>query len=183
MATHEVKSGGATYRWAICALLVAVCGTVGSVYLSVGMGLKACPLCFYQRTFVMSAMAVLVVGLVRDRTQAGLLSLVCLPLAVGGLGVAAFHEYLEYSGKLECPQAILGLGTAPQQSLALFVLLTVVLAITARRQVAAAGLAVLLGLGLAWACIASAPPMPPAPTKPYEQPLDICRPPFVAAVQ
>jgi hypothetical protein len=37
---------------------------------------------------------------------------------------------------------------------------------------------VLLGLVLAWGCVASAPPMPPAPKEPYKQPLDICRVPF-----
>jgi hypothetical protein len=40
--------------------------------------------------------------------------------------------------------------------------------------------AVLLGLLLAWGAVASAPPMPPAPTRAYETPLDICRPPFRA---
>jgi hypothetical protein len=37
--------------------------------------------------------------------------------------------------------------------------------------------AVVLGLLLAWGAVASAPPMPPAPTKAYETPLDMCRPP------
>lgn len=175
---HVVAEGS---RWTMAALLVALCGAVGSVYLSVGLGLKACPLCFYQRSFVMSAAAVLIVGLAKDRALASLLALVCLPLSMAGLAVAGFHEYLEQVGKLECPPALANLGTAPQQSLALFVVLTLLLWIAARRHAAAAVGATVLGIVLAWASIASAPPMPPTPTKPYEQPLDMCRPPFVAA--
>ena len=181
MSTDNPRPQPANVGWLMAAALVAVCGVAGSVYLSVGMKLKACPLCFYQRTFVMSVAAVLVIGLATDRTRTSLLALVCLPLAVGGLAVAGFHEYLELSGKLECPRALFGLGTAPQQSLALFIGLSSLLLIAARREVASACGAALLGLALAWACIASAPPMPAAPDKPYEQPLDICRPPYQRA--
>jgi hypothetical protein len=165
----------------ICAtisLAVAVAGTVGSLYLSIGMGLKACPLCFYQRTFMMAALAVLAIGLVTDRSQAGLLSIVSLPLAVAGWGVAAFHEYLVVSGKLECPPGLLGLGVAPLQSLAMFSLLTVVIGLGIGRRGVPLAAGAVLGLALAWGCIASSPPMAPAPTKPYEGPLEICRPPF-----
>jgi hypothetical protein len=142
------------------------------------MGLKACPLCFYQRTFMMAALAVLAIGLVTDRSQAGLLSIVSLPLAVAGWGVAAFHEYLVVSGKLECPPGLLGLGVAPLQSLAMFSLLTVVIGLGAGRRIILLAAGAVLGLALAWGCIASSPPMAPAPTKPYEGPLEICRPPF-----
>ena len=38
--------------------------------------------------------------------------------------------------------------------------------------------AVVLGLLLAWGAVVSAPPMPATPTKAYETPLDMCRPPF-----
>ena len=51
-----------TGRWLWAATGLALVGTAGSLYLSLGMGLKACPLCFYQRTFVMAALAVLLVG-------------------------------------------------------------------------------------------------------------------------
>src|SRR5437588_24591 len=73
------------------ALAVAVLGTVGSLLLSLGLGLKACPLCFYQRTFMMSVMAVLGMGLVLGSERPGRLCLLALPLAVAGLGVAMFH--------------------------------------------------------------------------------------------
>ena len=171
--------------WAWSALTAAVVTLAGSLYLSVGMGLKACPLCFYQRTFVMGVLAVLGVGLLAGVRPARWLSLLALPMAVGGFGVAAFHVYLELAGRLECPAGVLGVGTAPQQSLAA---LTVLLAIVGAGAVrdggaqvalgAAAAGAVVLGALLAVASVVSAPPMPQAPAKPYEQPLDVCRPPY-----
>src|SRR5260370_16019931 len=87
-------------------LLVALLALAGSLWLSVGMGLKACPLCFYQRTFVMGVVAVLWIGvLTGERHRAGL-NLLALPLVVAGFGVAAFHVFLELTGKLECPGGI-----------------------------------------------------------------------------
>jgi len=154
-----------------------------------GLGLKACPLCFYQRSFMMAALAVVALGMYVDRSRPGLLGLLSVPMTWAGLGVAAFHEYLVLTGVLECPQAVFGLGTAPAQSLAAFVLLTVAATATAwtgrgeacRQSKVAVTLGALLGLALAWACIASSPPLPPVPAAPYDpvkQPLDICRPPF-----
>ena len=153
--------------------------------MSVGMGLKACPLCFYQRTFVMGIVAVLGIGVLTRERHRPVLNLLALPQAVAGFGVAAFHVFLELTGKLECPSGVMGVGTAPQQSLAaLAVLLAVVLVGVALSRNAGetywpplAG-AVVLGLLLAWGAVVSAPPMPPTPTKAYETPLDMCRPPF-----
>src|SRR5437879_819950 len=99
--------------WA--AFTVAGVGLAGSLFLSLGMELKACPLCFYQRAFVMSVFAVLGMGLFAGTPYAGRLSFLVLPLAVAGLGVALFHVYLETAGKLECPEGLLGWGTAPKQ--------------------------------------------------------------------
>jgi hypothetical protein len=164
---------------------VAVAAVAGSLWLSIGMNLKACPLCFYQRTFVMSVAAVLAVGLFAGIRPAAWLSLLSLPMAAGGLGVSLFHVYLEATGKLECPLGLLGIGSAPQQALAaLAVLFVLLLADGIRgRKLAHFGFPALVGgvvLGgvLAWASIRSAPPAPPAPAKPYDQPLEICRPPY-----
>lgn len=67
---------GAAYRtplsWASAALAVSALGLAGSLWLSLALKLKACPLCFYQRTFVMGVFAVLSVGLLVDRTRSGL---------------------------------------------------------------------------------------------------------------
>jgi len=164
------------------AMLVALAGVAGSLYLSIGMDLRACPLCFYQRTFVMSIFAVLALGLLADRARAGLLFLVCVPLAIGGLGVAAFHEYLVLSETLECPAGLWGVGSSPAQSLALFALLTGVILLGARRsrhltKLRGAGIVggVILGGVLAYGCIASSPPMPSA-KPPDGKPLLTCQP-------
>jgi disulfide bond formation protein DsbB len=165
------------------ALLVAVAGVAGSLWLSMGMGLKACPLCFYQRTFALGIMGVLGVGLLAGMGRVVSLSVLVLPLAVGGLGVAGWHVNLERTGKLECPAGFLGLGTAPQQSLAMFALLTLVLVVdalpTGRRGgglLPAAG-AVVVGACFTLGCIKSSPPgcIPPGE---YDNPTPtICRPP------
>ena len=167
--------------WPWAALLVALVGLGGSLFLSLGLHLKACPLCFYQRTFVMSLVAVLGMGLLAGAARPGRLALLALPLAVAGLGVALFHVSLELRGKLECPAGVFGLGTAPQQSLAVFAVLTVLLAADALRRPRAAGAAVaaviLGGLLAVGPCIANPPP-PAAPTKPYDHPPEVCRPPY-----
>src|SRR5260370_15125385 len=122
-ATREPSqaAGSGALTWLAC--LVALATAAGSVYLSMGMGLKACPLCFYQRTFAFAAFGVLLVGLLTGTRRSGL-SVLALPLAIGGLGVAAFHVHLELNGTLMSPLGLFGLGTPPQQSLAAFTLLT-----------------------------------------------------------
>lgn len=174
-------------KYGVVAFLLAVAGTAGSLFLSLGMGLKACPLCFYQRTFMMAAATVLGIGLLADRRRGGLYCLLSLPLVLAGLGVAAFHEYLVLAGTLECPTALFGLGTAPAQSLAVFAVLTVAVATGAwsgrseSHGTSVVGMAAVTGMLLAWGSVASAPPLPPAPKAAYDpakQPLDMCRPPF-----
>lgn len=169
------------FIWAAFALALA--GLAGSLFLSLGMHLKACPLCFYQRTFMMSLVAILGMGLLTG-VRPNHLALLALPLAVAGLGVALFHVRLEVTGKLECPRGVLGLGTAPKQSLATFVLLSVLLLGGALSGEPAGGGkwfalfgGVLLGALLALASCTSNPPPPPIPTKPYPGPPEICRPP------
>jgi disulfide bond formation protein DsbB len=166
-------------------LLVALLALAGSLWLSIGMKLKACPFCFYQRTYVMGVVAVLGTGLLTGRRHWATLNVLALPLVVAGLVVAVFHVYLELTGKLECPAGVLGIGTSPQQSLAVLIMLLVLVAVGVIRSrkvgephPAAAVAAVVLGLLLAWAAVASSPPMPPSPKQAYTAPLDICRPPF-----
>jgi len=172
-------------RWTWASFAVAGLATAGSLWLSLGMGLRACPLCFYQRTFVMGVAAILGVGLLARVRPIGGLALVSLPLATAGLGVAAFHVQLEINGRLECPDGILGIGSSPKQALvaqaALFLL---VLTDAAQRRSATAlrrgsvVLAIVAGLAMGWACIRSSPPLPAAPAAPYEEPPLVCRPPF-----
>ena len=179
-STHDAPTS------AVCLpLLVALVALAGSLWLSVGMGLKACPLCFYQRTFVMGVVAVLGIGVLTGERHRAVLNLLALPSAVAGFGVAAFHVFLERTGKLECPSGVMGVGTAPQQSLVVLVVLLalVVVGVVWSRNACESYWppltgAVVLGLLLAWGAVVSAPPMPPTPPKAYETPLDMCRPPF-----
>lgn len=180
---------GSTGLWNLIALVVALAGAGGSVYLSLGLGLKACPLCFYQRSFVIAVVLVVAMLLWLDGLRSAHAGLAALPLATSGLGVAAFHFFLVQTGKLECPPALFGWGDGPLQSLAIFAGLTIVClagAWPSRRSLPRGGLpaivaALLVGAASAWACVASAPPLPPAPAQPYDpvkQPFDMCRPPF-----
>lgn len=171
-------------RWTVVAACLSLVAVTGSLWLSLGMHLKACPLCLYQRSFAMSAAAVLLVGLLTELRRTAVLHLLALPLVVGGAGIAAFHEYLELAGVLECPSGLWGAGSAPQQSLAAFLALLVATLVPATRFSASGNrprqvaVAVAFGLLMAVGTIKSAPPMPAAPKKPYDQPLDICRPPY-----
>ena len=175
----------------VAAIVVAVVGTVGSVYLSMGLGLKACPLCFYQRSFVMAVLAVLSLGRFVERSRPGLICLLSVPLTWAGLGVAAFHEYLVLTGVLECPPALFGIGTAPAQSLVVFLALAAAVTGGAwcgrqespRQRACTLFVAVMLGAVMVGACVKSAPPLPPVPAAAYDpvkQPLDTCRRPFNA---
>lgn len=175
--------------WNLAALTVAIAASGGSLYLSLGLGLKACPLCFYQRSFALAAVLVLVLTFWLDGLRSARACLVVLPLAVSGLGIAASHVKLVLSGKLECPMGLFGWGDAPTQSLTVFTALTLICLAGAWSQRRAEprggwpamGAAVLLGLGTAWTCLASSPPLPPTPTQPYDpvrQPFDMCRPPY-----
>lgn len=172
-------------KYTLFALAVAAAATLGSLLLSLALGLKACPLCLYQRMLMMAAAAVLGVGLLADPRRWGLLCLLSTAPATAGLSVAGFHQYLVTSGVLECPKGLSGLVAAPLESLLAFAVLSALVLVgawqgePARRGRILAPLAVILGALLAWGAIASAPPLPPAPSAPYDpqtQPLDMCRP-------
>jgi hypothetical protein len=119
--------------------------------------------------------------------RCGRLAVLALPLALGGLGVAAFHVSLEARDVLECPAGLFDVLTAPKQSLAMFIILTILLTAGAlggmkSRQVRpfAGILALALGGVLSWASISANPKLPEPPTKPYTAPLSVCRPPYHA---
>lgn len=169
--------------WELLTLIVGIVALSGSLYLSMGMNLKACPLCLYERTFMMGLVGVLMVGLVPSRdSRSGLLVLVSLPLAVAGLGVAAFHVFLELNNVLECPAGLFNLGSAPQQSLAAFLIATVLIGVAIARcslvkeWPVTCLLAVFVGIFFSGVAIKSAPRLPKAPSEPYTAPLDGCRP-------
>ena len=166
----------------LVSLLLSLVGVAASLWLSIGMGLKACPLCFYQRSFMIAAAGALFfgagTGVVRERALA--LAIAAFATAAG-LGVAGFHVSLEMRKILECPKGLFDVGTVPPQSLAMFVLLFGALAAGSRGPYFRRFLlATVLGLAAAWGSIASSPPLPKVPTAPYTDPLVICRPPYVA---
>lgn len=164
------------YLW--CALVVAGIGVLGSVWFSMGQGLIACPLCLYERAFLMAALAVVASGLALRGIQPGAASLLALGPTAAGLTLAVFHDYLVRSGTLECPSGLLGWGSIPQQSAACFLLLGGFLLGDLRlnwnrsRPVAphaggdpvpklvAAVSGAVLGVVLAFLAIRSAPPLP-----------------------
>lgn len=185
MSIPAEADSGRSSIWVWLAAVTSVVGLAGSLYLSLGMNLRACPLCFYQRTFVMGIVGIYAMGLWVPNTRAGLLSLLALPLAVGSLAVAAYHTYLESSGILECPLGVVRLGSAPQQSLALHILLVGFVALDVLHSrcpffFIMAG--IVLGGVFAFAGIKATPPAP-IPETPYRLPVDEdgCRPPYRAA--
>src|SRR5262245_23655987 len=83
-------------RFLALAALVALVGVAGSLYLSMGMGLKGCPLCFYQRSFSMAAFGALALAACARGSEARSLgAVIALLSCLAGLGVAGFHAYLE----------------------------------------------------------------------------------------
>ena len=177
MTAPEPKlSNSSLLIWA--ALLAALVASVGSLWLSLGTGLKACPLCLYQRACVFCVVGVLTMGLLTQETHPLFVGLLALPAAMAATMVGVFHNYLELTKVLECPPGVGGFGTAPQQALAAeIVVLAILLAATIRRpmpSVVGLGVGAVLGVLL----IHSAPPLP-KPKAP-EGAFDTCRPVYVA---
>jgi disulfide bond formation protein DsbB len=176
--------------YAVLALLLALGGAAGSLYLSLGMELQACTLCFYQRAFMLGLAGVLLPGVLALRDRGGRLCLAVLPLAIGGWGVALFHVWLgwtywprqETTWYLACPAGVYGLGTAPQQSLAVFTLLVITLLAGAVHEVRVSRqehgtllLSVILGVAVVAGSLMANPKMPDPKPMP-STPLTTCQP-------
>lgn len=171
------------HRFAVLAAAVfALIGSAGSLYLSVGLGLHACPLCFYQRSFVMATFAVLVVGWLADGGRVNL-AVFALPTAVAGFVVALMHTRLVANGGLECPAGLFG-WPAPVDSLAIHALLVAALGVGCltgsdgeRGDLVAVVVGVGLGVAIASGCLNSNPPGP-TPKEAYQEPPVVCRKPY-----
>jgi hypothetical protein len=158
----------------------------GSYYLTFGMGLKACPLCFYQRTFAMAAFATLLLALLTGAWRTGYAHIMALPSLLGGMVVAGIHVYLsDIANKLECPKGINDLGSAPVQSLTAFGV-TLLIYLWGVRSDGKAGVGVILASAMlagamGYAGFAGSPPAA-KPTAPYDpnQRIETCRVPYVA---
>src|ERR1051325_8832169 len=108
--------------WIRLALFMAVVGVLGSLHLSIQMGLRACPLCYYQRAFMMATAGILAFCMFMPGVPTAALTVFALTPAFAGCAIAAYHCYLVANGALECPPGITGLAT-PFESLIVFVLL------------------------------------------------------------
>jgi disulfide bond formation protein DsbB len=111
------------------ATLVAIVATGGSLYLSLGLGLIPCRLCWYQRILMYPLVVVLGVAAYEGRSG---VAMTVLPLSVLGTAIAAYHSYIQIapSGGAQCTVGcglvqfrVLGLAV-PNLSLLAFLLIT-----------------------------------------------------------
>jgi len=111
--------------------LVALVATTGSLYLSLGLGLIPCELCWYQRILMYPLVVVLGVALVEGRESVYYTG---VPLAVLGATVASYHSYIQINptassctvGCSAVQYTVFGL-TVPNLSLLAFVLVLIAL--------------------------------------------------------
>lgn len=113
------------------AWLVATVATLGSLNYQYGLGLFPCELCWFQRVLMYPLVVVLGYATLVDQRDAHRL---ILPLSVPGIGVAAYHSYLQTTPTLECSFAGCGrvqfrlfdVLTIPNQALIAFLAISVV---------------------------------------------------------
>jgi disulfide bond formation protein DsbB len=128
------------------ATVVAAVATAGSLWLSLGLGLVPCRLCWYQRVLMYPLVVVLGVAALEDRPGVWRTA---LPLAALGTGVAAYHSLLQVAAvsgstcsvAVGCASVQLalagGLVTIPRLSLVAFLLVTAGLVAVAAGRTAA----------------------------------------------
>jgi disulfide bond formation protein DsbB len=75
--------------------IVAAVATAWSLYLSLGLGLVPCELCWYQRILMYPLTVILGVAALENRSG---VYRTALPLSVLGAGIAAYHSWLQVSG-------------------------------------------------------------------------------------
>ncbi|WP_049901483.1 disulfide bond formation protein B [Halococcus agarilyticus] len=121
------------------ATLVTAVATVWSLYLSLGLGLIPCELCWYQRILMYPLTVILGVAALENRAR---VYRTALPLSVLGAGIAAYHSWLQISGGSgtcsigggcsAVQYRFLGLSV-PNLSLIAFVLVSLALVVVVRR--------------------------------------------------
>jgi len=72
-------------------LFFSLVATIGSLYLSLGMGLLPCQLCWYQRILMYPIVPIIVYSIVRD-TQLFELTLFFSTI---GISIASYHSYIQ----------------------------------------------------------------------------------------
>ena len=119
--------------------IVAAVATAWSLYLSLGLGLLPCELCWYQRILMYPLTVILGVAALENRSG---VYRTALPLSVLGAGIAAYHSWLQVSGGSgtcsigggcsAVQYRFLGLSV-PNLSLIAFVLVSLALVVVVRR--------------------------------------------------
>ncbi|WP_136687681.1 disulfide bond formation protein B [Halorhabdus amylolytica] len=128
--------------WLAVATLIAVVATAGSLYLSLGLGLVPCRLCWYQR--ILMYPLVIVLGIASFENRRGVFR-TALPLSTLGGGIAAYHSMLQVSAATggACTLGGGGCGTIqlrvlglsiPNLSLLAFALITTAMLVLAVRS-------------------------------------------------
>ena len=79
--------------------LVAAVATAGSLFLSLGLGLVPCDLCWYQRILMYPQVVAFGVAAFEGRATA---YRTVLPLAVPGAALAAYHSWLQVASGGRC---------------------------------------------------------------------------------
>lgn len=123
------------------ATAIAGVATAGSLWFSLGLGLVPCELCWYQRILMYPLVVVLGVAALERRPGVWRTA---LPLALPGLGLAAYHSYLQAStvacglgtggcAAVQWRAPVVGL-TIPNLSLLAFALVTACLGVVLARE-------------------------------------------------
>ena len=80
--------------WLAAGTGIAAIATGGSLWLSLGLGLSPCELCWYQRILMYPLVVVLGVATFEERAS---VFRTAFPLALGGVAIAAYHSWLQYA--------------------------------------------------------------------------------------
>lgn len=135
-----------TTTWALvfCAWLIAALSTLGALFMGEVMGLTPCVLCWYQRIAMFPLVLVLTAGLFPLDAR---VVRYALPLAIGGLLLAAYHVLLSVgvipAAMAPCAQGVpcgkiqvqwFGFVTIPLLSFAAFLAINLLLITAALRK-------------------------------------------------
>lgn len=139
MSMTAVAKGHSAFTFLFAAWLVAVCSTLGALFIGEVLGQMPCTLCWYQRIAMFPLALILGIACLNEDTSARRYA---LPLALAGGAVALWHSLL-YVGVIAAPlvpctadgpsctgdsMTIFGFLPLPFISLISFVLISVLLA-------------------------------------------------------
>lgn len=143
MMKKQSPSSSITWHYYL-AWIIAASALLGSLYFSEIKDLPPCVLCWYQRIFMYPIALILPIGIIR---REGVVALYTLPLALIGAAIAFYHYLLQLKiipeSVAPCVQGLscseiqteyFGFITIPFLSLAAFIIISVVLALTLKNE-------------------------------------------------